>query len=116
MADTDTQARLEERLSDLGARIAQLRQKMSGAGDPERSGELGEVEQLEQRHRQIQAQLQGLHAEGTEFRQDAKADIEKVADDLGGALDEFTRWVDSGYQADRRPQWRRKSEPGAMPR
>lgn len=93
---------LEQRLRALEARIAALRQAMSRAKGEEKIEEFGEIAELEQRHRRLADRLRALDGEGPGFRQDAKAELEKLADDLSGVVEDFTLWVDSGYRG-RRP-------------
>lgn len=100
---------LELRLEALAARIAALRHKMSKAEGAERIEAFGTIEEMEQRYRTLADRLRALNQEGPGFRQDAKAEIEKVVDDLSGTVESFVLQVDSSYQADRRPKPPRKS-------
>ncbi len=109
MAQTGLHSRLEMTLTALAARIAELRKKMSQAKGVEKIEELDEMEGLERRYKMLEDQLRKLNGEGPGFRQDMKAEIEKVADDLTGMVEEFVTWVDSGYQPDQRPKRLRKS-------
>jgi hypothetical protein len=84
MEETGLHPGLEIRLTALATRIAELRRKMTGAKGPEKIEELGKIEELERRHKVLADRLQKLNDEGPGFRQDTKADIEKVADDLTG--------------------------------
>ncbi len=44
-----------------------------------------------------------LNREGPGFRHGMKNQLEKLAFDLSGALEDFITWADSGYQPDKRP-------------
>jgi predicted nucleic acid-binding Zn-ribbon protein len=95
---------LEARLEALGDRIDALRHKMAKSEGAEKVEAFGEVDELEQRYKSLGGRLQSLNSEGAGFRQDAKAEVEKLADDLSGAVEEFTLWVDRGYHPDLRPK------------
>jgi predicted nucleic acid-binding Zn-ribbon protein len=109
MEETGLHSGLEMRLTALATRIAALRQKMSHAKAPEKIEEFGEIEGLERRYKVLEDQLRKLNGEGPGFRQDMKAEIEKVADDLTSTVEEFVTWVDSGYRPDQRPKRLHKS-------
>ncbi len=109
MEETGLHPGLEMRLTALATRIAKLRQKMSQAKGLEKIEEFGEIEELEQRYKVLEDHLRKLNREGPGFRQDMKAEIEKVADDLTGTVEDFVTWVDSGYQPDQRPKRPNKS-------
>ncbi len=95
---------LEARLTALAARIATLKRKMSQAEGLEKIEAFGEIEELERRYKTLEDRLRMLTREGPGFRQDMKAEIEKVTDDLTGTVQDFTMWIDSGYHPDRRPK------------
>ena len=80
---------LELRLEALAERIAALRQKMSKAKGAEKIEEFGEVEELERRLTVLAERLQALDREGPGFRRDVKAELEKIADDLSGGVEDF---------------------------
>ena len=86
---------LEMRLRSLASRIAELKQRMNRAQPLEKVSALGEVTQLEQRYARLEEQLRGLNAEGPGFRQNAKAEFEKMADDLASNLQDFLIRLDS---------------------
>jgi predicted nuclease with TOPRIM domain len=94
---------LEARLAALAERIAALRRRMSLAKGTEKLAEIGEVEQLERRYHALAENLRALDREGPGFRQNVKAELEKVADDLSATVEDFTMWIDSDFRADRRP-------------
>jgi hypothetical protein len=96
MAENDANRGLELQLESLAARIAALRQKMSAAGGVERIEDRGEIEDLRHRYDEIVARLRALQDERPGFRQEAKAELEKVAADLSGNVEDFVSWVDSG--------------------
>ena len=75
----------------------------------EKMEEFGEIEDLEGRYKLLADRLRALNGEGPGFRPDMKAELEKVADDLSGTVDDFVSWVDSGYRRDQRPNRFNKS-------
>jgi hypothetical protein len=80
---------LEIRLRSLELRIARLKQDMGKAiGLAKFEGD-GEIESLDKRHKLLEDQLRELDREGPGFRQDVKAEIDKMADDLTGSLVNF---------------------------
>lgn len=74
---------------------------MEKATGTERSAELGEVDELEIRYRRLADRLQALNREGPGFRPEVKAEIEKVADDLSGTVEDFFMWIDTDYRGSR---------------
>jgi len=100
---------LEIRLTALAARISILRQKASQMDTPEQFEKFADIEELESRHKRLEAELGRLNLEGAGFSQDMKAGIEAVADDLKGWVEDHIMWIDSGYHPDQRP----KPLPGA---
>ncbi len=104
MEKTGLHPGLETRLTALAARIAQLRQKMSQAKGIEKIEEFGQIEELERRYKALEDRLRMLNREGPGFRQDMKAEIEKVTDDLTGTVQDFMTWIDSGYHPGQRPK------------
>ena len=109
MTETGLHSALELRLAALARLIAKLRQTMRQAKGIEKIEEFDEIEGLERRYNVLEDQLRKLNGEGLGFRQDVKAEIEKVADDLTGMVEEFVTWVDSGYRPDQRPMHLHKS-------
>lgn len=95
---------LEIRLTSLEARIAALRQEMSKATAVEKAEELGEIERLERHHAALKDLWHQLNSEDYGFRQDLKAEIEMMADDLATTVEEYIKWINSNYQPDRRPK------------
>lgn len=89
---------LELRLEGLAERIATLRRKMIQATGAEKIADAAEIDELERRYKTLAERLQALNREGPGFRQDAKAELEKVADDLSGALEDFVMRIDSDYR------------------
>jgi predicted nucleic acid-binding Zn-ribbon protein len=96
---------LEVRLEALAQRIAALRRRMSRAKGVEKIEQFGEIEELERRQKKLAERLRALDREGPGFRQDVKADLERMADDLSGTVEEFMLWADSHYRG-RRPSIR----------
>ncbi|HXS38920.1 MAG TPA: hypothetical protein VN766_01980 [Stellaceae bacterium] len=100
---------LEQQLEALAARIAALQQKLGAASGSERVEERGEIAELQRRYEEIVGRLRALQSEGPSFRQETKAELEKIAADLSGNVEDFVSWVDSGGQG------RRPSPRGAKP-
>ena len=101
MENTERHRGLELRLEALAQRIAKLRQRMRTAKGTKRLDELGEIEELDRRFDALAKRLQALNREGAGFRQDIKAELEKLADDLSGTVEDFVMWVDSNYRGER---------------
>lgn len=99
---------LELRLEALAERIAKLRQKASTAAGVEKIEEFGEIEELERRHKELAERLQALNREGPGFRQNMKAELEKVVDDLTGMVEDFMLRADAVQFAGRNPRTPRK--------
>ena len=109
MEKTGLHPGLEMRLNTLAARIATLKEKMSQAKGLERIDALGEIVELERRYKRLEDRLGALNREGPGSRQDMKAELEKVSDDLMGALEDLMMWTDSGYRPELRPKPLNKS-------
>jgi predicted nucleic acid-binding Zn-ribbon protein len=88
---------LELRLEALAERIAALRRKLGAAQGKEKVEDFGEIAELERRYATLAERLQALNREGPGFRQDAKAELEKVADDLSGTIEDLMSWIDSDH-------------------
>ena len=80
---------LEMRLAALAERIVNLRLRATQEGELDRIKDLGEIEQLERRHKLLSDELQALNAEGPGHWQNVKAEIEKRIDDVAGTVEEF---------------------------
>ena len=94
---------LELRLKVLGDRIRTLKDKMGHAEGVQKIEALGVIERLEGRYKELKDHLDELNREGPGFRHGMKNELEKLAFDLSGALEDFITWADSGYQPDKRP-------------
>ena len=94
---------LELRLEVLGTRIRTLKDKMSHAEGLQKIEALGVLERLESRYKELEDSLGELNREGPGFRHGMKNELEKLAFDLSGALEDFITWADSGYHPDKRP-------------
>lgn len=86
---------LEIRLKTLELRIARLKQDVGKVKDLAKFEGDSEIESLEKRHKLLEDQLRELDREGPGFRQNVKAEIDKMADDLTGSLDSFLKRLDS---------------------
>lgn len=109
MTDLGRHRVLEARLHALVARIEEAKLRLAKTPGADRIEAFGEIKELEGRHRKLTARLSHLEREGPGLRQDMKAELEALADDLSGAVEDFMIWVDSGYAIDRRPAPRAKS-------
>src|ERR1700739_4077990 len=89
---------LEHRLALLADRIVELKKKRSPAQGHEKITEFGEIGLLEQRQKRLENQLHELNREAPGFRQDVKAEIENLADDLTIAVEEILMRIDSGFK------------------
>lgn len=104
MEQTGLHPGLEVRLTALAARISILRQKASQMDTPDQFEKYTDIDELENRYKRLEAELGQLNREGTGFRQDVKAGIEAVADDLKGWMEDHIMWIDSGYHPNQRPK------------
>ncbi len=94
---------LELRLEVLRNRIRTLKGKMDRAEGIQKIEALGVIARLEGRYKELKDHLEELNREGPGFRHGMKNQLEKLAFDLSGALEDFITWADSGYQPDKRP-------------
>ncbi len=97
MTQNDLQG-LEMRLEHLGSRIEELKAKIETAQGFEKMDEIGRLDQLEHRYKDLEDRLRQLHRESPGIRHDMKNEFEKLSYDLSGGIDEFIMWVDSGFQ------------------
>ena len=89
MTEKNLHPGLEMRLAALAERIGNLRQGATQESGLDRINDLGEIEQLERRHKLLSDELQALNAEGPGHWQNVKAEIEKRIDDVAGTVEEF---------------------------
>ncbi len=94
---------LEARLTALALRIGDLRHKMNQAEGAEKIEASGEIGELERRYQLLDERRSSLNREGPGMRQDVKAELERVVDDLKGTIEDFIMWIDSGCHPDHRP-------------
>jgi archaellum component FlaC len=94
---------LELRVEVLADRIARLKDKMNRAEGIQKIENLGDLERLEGRYKDLKDRLDALNREGPGFRHQVKNELEKLSADLSGTLDDFIMWMDSGYHPDKRP-------------
>ncbi|MDR3534125.1 MAG: hypothetical protein P4L90_26620 [Rhodopila sp.] len=100
MTETSLHSALEMRLLTLGARIDALKQKMSNAPTQEKVREFAELAELERRHKTLDERVRKLNQEGPGFRQNIKAELVLMADDLMGMSEDLMVWIDTGSQPD----------------
>jgi len=72
---------------------------MSHATEHERSVGLGEIDELQGRHKALAERLHGLDQEGAATVSGVKAEIETMAHDLAGTVDDFIMRIDAGFQS-----------------
>jgi len=99
---------LERRLRALEGKIGKLKSKRARAKGLERVGEAADIKVLERRHKKLESRLAALNREGPGFRQNLKAEIEKMADDLAANLEDFALWQVSSELSRGRRKRRRK--------
>ncbi len=88
---------LELRLDALADRIEALRQATANAKGAEKFEDLGELGELKQRYEILTDRLHALNEEGPGFRQSVKAELEAMADDLSGIVEDFIMRLDAKY-------------------
>ena len=103
MEDKATHPALEARLEALEGRIAELKSKLATAQGTERIGEVGEVKELELRHKELLERVRKVKLQGPEFWEDVKAELEGTADDLVETVEDFILWADTGGASGRKP-------------
>lgn len=91
---------LKSRIRTLGMRTAALRRKMSVMKDPTKISRLGELNELEKRHKHLEERLREIDAQGPGFRQDVHAELTLLADNFEGMLDSFMFSTEAHYFAD----------------
>ncbi len=85
-------------LDHLRFRIEALKAKIKIAQGIEKMDEIGRLDQLEHRYKELEDRMRQLSHESPGFRRNMKNEFEKLSFDLSGAFDEFIMWVDSGFQ------------------
>ena len=109
MEKTGLHRGLEMRLAALATRIAKLKQDIGPAKGIEKIVDAGTIEQLEQRYKVLADQLRLLNREGSGFRQNVNAEIDKMIDDLTGTLESFVMRIDAQNLLDQSPKGPHKS-------
>ena len=99
MDTADQHSALKMRVKTLGLRITALKTTMSEATDAKRIEKLGELQELERRHRDLEEQLQQIGREAPGLRQDVNADLSLLADNIQGGLDSLMFSIDEHYRA-----------------
>jgi predicted nucleic acid-binding Zn-ribbon protein len=95
---------LESRLKALATHIDELSQMMSQAKGPKRTEDREEIEKLQRRHKALDDELRRLDREAPDLQHGARANIETGVNELTRWVEEHIAWIDSGYQAARRPK------------
>lgn len=97
MTATALHPELRKKVQLLANRIAVIGQKLA-EGSPEQQIQLrARLRELQQRHLHVEQQLQALDREGPGFRQDVKAKLILLADDLVGAVSDLALSVDEHF-------------------
>ena len=89
---------LQLRLETLAARIRTLKQNMGRMESVKKIEELGKIEQLEARKKDLEHLLQELDREAPSFRHEMKYEFAKLSYDLSGAFEDFIMSIDSRYR------------------
>src|SRR5271165_5293082 len=87
---------LSMRLEHLASRIESLKAQIAKAEGFEKIDEIGRLDQLEHRYKDLENRMRELNREGPGFRHEMKNELEKLSYDLSGAIDEFIMWVVCG--------------------
>ncbi len=95
---------LETRLTVLAARIAELRTGMGKMTHAKKAIAACDMEELERRFKLLEERLHQLNSEGPGFLQGVKGEVEAVADDLMGRIDDFVARADSRRGPGRPPK------------
>ena len=104
MSETRLHPGLEARLTALAMRIVSLRQKVSRSTGVERIEASSELKELERRYTVNGERLRSLNEEGRGFRQNAKAELEKISDTIVDMLEDFAASLDRSYRTPHRHQ------------
>ena len=100
MNDADGYLPMKMRIKTLGIRITALENTMEKSTDSSRVAKLGELHELEGRHKDLEERLRQICREGPGLRQDVKADLNLLADNIEGGLDSLMFSVDAHFAAD----------------
>ena len=98
MQERSLHRELELRLDTLVARIRTLKQNMGRMESLKQIEELGKIEQLERRKKDLERLLQELDREAPGFRHEMKHEFAKLSYDLSGAFEDFIMSIDSRYR------------------
>ena len=99
MNEADLHVALKMRVRTLGLRITALKKTMSEATDAKRIEKLGELHELERRHKDLKERLHQIGREGPGLRQDVNADLSLLADNIQGGLNSLMFSIDEHYLA-----------------
>ncbi len=88
---------LELRLGALAERIALLRHRMTQAQGVERIEKFGDIAELVRRHANLTERLHALDLEGPGLWPNVRAELEKIANDLSGTIEDFMMRTDAEY-------------------
>jgi hypothetical protein len=96
MNATSCHPALKQRLTDLERRIGELKVKIAAARGVQKIEDVGDIEDLEQRHKELAAQLDNLDREGRGWAQNVKAELDLMADDLTASIERCMTRADDG--------------------
>ena len=108
MNEADLHLALKMRVKTLGLRITALKKTMSEATESRRIEKLGELHELERRHKHLEERLHQIVREGPGLRQDVNTDFSLMADNIQGGLDSLMFSIDEHYLAGEHAKSRRK--------
>jgi len=100
MSTTGLHPELEQRVADLGARIAALQELTDSARPARRLGLESQLHELQRRHDNLKQRLHQLDAAGRGFSQATKAELLLLADDLMGAIEDLMMMTDADFRPD----------------
>ncbi len=94
---------LKQRLTELERRISELKGKIAAARGVQKIEDVGDIGDLEQRHKEIAARLDNLDREGRGWAQNVKAELDLMADDLTASIERCISRADNGSLEAARP-------------
>jgi hypothetical protein len=99
MSETNVQKALKIRVASLALRITELETAMMAARTPDRMEKLGTLRELQQREAHLEALLGELDGGSRGWSEDVKANLDLLADNIQGGLDNLMFATDAHYLA-----------------
>lgn len=103
MNGTSYHPALKQRLTELKRSIGELKGKIAAARGLQKIEDVGDIEDLEQRHQELAARLDNLDREGRGWAQNVKAELDLMADDLTASIERCITGADNGSLEAARP-------------